>query len=237
MNEWKRLTKEVRQLREKQNELYSYMTTAERMSTEGNIETLKHRYERAVIDGVVSDWNVAKQGVLTAQERVKAEIAAERRRWDDTKLSASLQSVKLLTDQAFSAAGGDMREAAKRLDALYQDYYGSGDLHKQRAAVEMFSGLRGKSLDEDGILINQLATQARRDAAGLRTTPSLQRAHEEMAQAVEGLNAAEAEIVQADKDMGWSFPNGEVGNFALAKTLGKVVQDENQFFTFDGEMK
>lgn len=236
MARWQELTKEVRKLVDHESEYYSYMSVYEKSAIEGQIAKLQQQYGQAVVNGALSEWNQAKRFVLDAQKNIEIEKQAERRRWDDSKLSASLQSVKALVDASYSAAAGNMDEAAKRLQNVYQDYYGSGDLHKQRAAVEIFGGLKaGKDIPvEDGMKINTLAQQAQRDAPSLRSTPGLEKAHKTMENAVNGLDQARQTIVQADIDMGWTRPNGEMGQYPFAKAVASAKQDRaTGFFTFE----
>lgn len=109
---------------------------------------------------VIGEFHAAIKGYKKAEELQQAERAKEINRFDSGKLNAEMQLIQARVNNAMSQITNNLRgdSVAARLQNIYAEAVQSGDIHKQRAAVEVM-----KSVSVGGperLQVNQLARDA-----------------------------------------------------------------------------
>lgn len=202
--DWRETLKAFQTEREDFTRRESIMTPYERVTISEYLGEERRRIGPVVIAGAKAEWDSAIEATRRALARVEEAKAAEARRWDAGKLGAELNLYKTLTDLALqsSPAGGVTVE--QRLRAIYQDAKSSGDNYKLRAAAEVFASLGGKLGGdlEKRMTANRLVIDAQNDLAETRKYSELDAAHNQAAEAVEGLNQARRVMVETGEVLG-----------------------------------
>ena len=156
------------------------------------------------------------------------------------KLAGEMDAIKKMVDMAVSNSNGQNNvfsgESARvtpKLQRIYQDAMASGNLHTQRAACEVFSGLLNQMPRhvEDKSDVNGLARGAARDLENLRFT-------DEMVNALDERNKVTAEIAELRKeifDASIALDEGDANNIFYSGIFRGIL---NQYKPLeDGSMR
>lgn len=228
---WRDKVKDLKAGRAEYGKVYSIMTDFERMAVERSIAEYKKNNEPSILAGAFSEYHAAMNKVNAAVVKVKTAKEHERARWDASKLSAEMSVTENLVKIAINKPDVDPKNPLiDRLKTIYQDIHESGDLYKQRAAAEVFTGLvgmiGGNNLDLRASA-NWLAKQAEKDALQSRDFPELNTAMEEIEAASKEFNQSKQALWQLDYDLGDQNPNGTIGNWSIRTELQKTVFNDD----------
>lgn len=230
-NAWRDRLAEIKAARDEYKSIESIAGPGERVLFSKSINEKIAEVENMIIQGALSEFQSAVDQWHDANKKLQTAKNDEVKRWSAEKINAEMTMAESLVKNAVrSSTGGQLEpDVLPRLRSMYQEAYNSGDLYKQRAYAEVFTGLAGM-VGNDGearLLANRLSKQARRDARAVRVTPELEKADQAAAAAVEGINKAKSTLFEVDDSMGWTKFNGEIGNFQLYTELQRIKTGGN----------
>ena len=206
---------------------YGQMTDYERSYHARELNDYQEAYEPYILGGALSEWHDTCDRVIQAFDNVKKAQADEVKRFDGQKLAGEMSVINMLVDNALSVNGLD-NYSIPVIESIYDEYMSSGDLHKQRAAGEVFKGLSSHDLGNDldlKLKVNKLITRAKEDLVKVRSYKPLDKAEDEARQAVNELNGAKSMLFEIDMGLGYTLPNGLMGHSQLVKAIRDRVDN------------
>lgn len=221
---WRDRLAAIREARREYQEYENLMTHYERAVITREINARREQHEAAILAGALAEWHQAADHAAAALAKVEQAKGREAARWDAGRLAGEMQVVRMLVDSA--VAGGLNDTSSKRLEQVYQDAERSGDPYKLRACGEVLAGLSVPSGDfEARRAANRLAQAGLRAAEQARAFPELDQAQQAAAEAIQGLNEAKRTLLDVDDGLGYTRPNGEIGNFTILRSIQKRVDE------------
>lgn len=210
----------------KQNE--NIMTAYEKLLVGKDIAEKQNLLESTILAGALQEWHSVCDEAADALAKVEKAKSKEAARWDAGKMTSEMQMINMLVDQTLAPSGLDS-DSLPKLQAIYQDAKISGDQHRIRAAAEVFSGLLGHKIGNDfeqRKQANRLAQIANDDARAVRSMPELENANKEAMEAFERANNARAMLFDVDSALGYTRPNGMIGNYDIEKAINSRINNE-----------
>jgi hypothetical protein len=204
------------------------MTEYERGAIARDIKRLSEAVFPAVAGAVIAEFKSAIADYQKSLEAIDTARKAEIGRFDSGRLNAEMQLIRTRVELAFQKdvnphRGADT-PASKRLAEIYGEAAQSDDLHKRRAAIEIFKSLPlPAGNQEERIAINALAKSAEAAESGLRDTPELQQARQHRTAALDALGAKQQRLVDVSREMGSGDPRDPFAASAFAKAY-KLVE-------------
>jgi hypothetical protein len=189
---------------------------------------------------VIGEFKAAIKAYQDAEAGVDKARTAEINRFDSAKLNTELQLLQARVDLAYQKdvnphRGADT-PASKRLAEIFAEAVHSDDLHKQRAAVEVFKAIRlPAGPQEERILVNQLAKDAEAAEPGLRDTAELHQARQNRTEALDKLGAKREHLDKVSRLLGMGGIDDALspGPFAKAARMVQRVNGELRIYEED----
>jgi hypothetical protein len=178
---------------------------------------------------VIGEWKGTITKYQEAQKRMKAERSAEINRWDSAKLNAEMDLFQRRVDMVLKAGSdplhGDAPISAK-IQQVYNDALQSGDIHKQRAAVEVIKTVTGRiQAGQEKIAVNQLARDAEKVELELMQTEGTRKAQAELVQAENELITRRANLDKVSQVLGMGGIDDVFATSPFAKAASLVERD------------
>lgn len=232
---WRDRLEELKTAHSEYAKLEPMMTEVERILIGKSISEKQAEVHDYIMQGARVEWQYAINQYAQAKKSLQDAKNREVSRWEASRLNAEMETAeRLVTKAVQSSTGGRLDpKIMPRLKAMYDDAQNSGDIYKMRAMAEVFTGLPamvGNDFD-DRMYAHRLSQQAQKDARAVRVTLELEKADRETKEAVDMLNQAKSTLLEVDEGMGYTKPNGEVGNWDLFKELNRVRTNQ------DGEIE
>jgi hypothetical protein len=140
----------------------------------------------------------------SAQAKVQEERAKEANRFDTARLNQELQliqtRVKLAMEGETNLLDAGNVPISARLQAVYDEAMQSGDIHRQRAAVEVLKATSAHG--QERIAVNALAKSAERAERDLRQTEATRTAAQDLQGAADALEAKRAHLDKTSQLLG-----------------------------------
>ena len=208
------------------------MTEYERSAITRDLKARSEAIFPAVAGAVIAEFRGAIAGYQKSMEAIDRARTAEINRFDSAKFNTELQTiqsrVKLAYEQDVNPMRGADTPASQRLAAIYAEAVQSGDLTRQRAAVEVFKALPLPPGDEqERIAINDLAKNAEATEPKLRDTPELAQARQARTAALDALGAKQQQLVEVSQQLGAGDPRDPFAGSAFAQAYKLVEWPRN----------
>jgi hypothetical protein len=199
----------------------------------------RDRIAPAIVRGVVIEFQGEISKVQERQARLAEQKQREAKRWDFAKLDGERRALQGMIDtinqrDGFALGGGP--DKVDRLRTLWAECMTSGDLHRARAAAEIFAGLSDMNLtgnDKRGLPMNRavvgLTIEAKAKAGEIRTTPDLEAEAVKLDESIGALINKRAELRDVAIALGESDPAGALsGGSELARNYRQVGVDHGE---------
>jgi len=229
--DWRSVVKELKSAADELNQYQEVMTPYERSVITRSIAAKQEEAGSRVISSALTEWK-AQLGVYQDKDKALNRAKTEEiRRWDSQKLAVEISAIQSLVDLAISTQSqnpmaGKHGEISSRLKMIYHDAKESGNLHRQRAAAEVFKGLRNAKVPKDDMPnLGVMAQQAEKDLLDIRVTDEMIDTLEERDAAVRAVLALKGELAEASKALGQGEVNELFGSGPFTKAL-KMAQLE-----------
>ena len=177
---------------------------------------------------VIGEWKSAIQNYKNAQETINAERAKEINRFDSAKFNAELQNINARVTMAMNADVNELRNDPKpsaKIAAIYSEAIQSGDLHKQRAAVEVIKSLPLPTLPSERVAINQMIQNAAAAEQSLRQTEGTIKAQQQAAQALNDIAIKKEKLNKVSQVLGMGSIDDVFSTSPFAKAARLVERD------------
>jgi hypothetical protein len=242
INTWQDAVKDLDEANQQFKKLYSIMTPLEKHFVTEQIAETREKYRRAIEEGAIAQHTEAINNLKSKLARVESERRILANSWNQHELSAALQVAEMRINHA--AKAGDLDS----LKAIYQEAKESGDRVKQRAVAEAMQNVTEKfptaAQDSHGESmrrsVNLMEKQAARELQKLQTSQGLEEAHKAAAQAVQQLDDARRQMVNAndamsDRNLSLNQTLSIPLNMSFEKALERCTQDQSGNFHFKEE--
>lgn len=225
---WQDSLKELESARSEYAKYAGIMTEFERQAIQKKINEFVDSIQPKVLAGAFAEFEGTVKGVQDKESELDKAKANEVKRWDAAKLNAEMQFVKTQIENKLKTSGVSVSDPAivSHLKGIYTEAKQSGDLHKQRAAAEVFSGLQSyvnPALKIDAVIV---ATGAKKDLEAIRSTPEIQAAEQAVNDKISELRQSQRTLMSIDRTLGYTQPNGELGCGEIIRELGRLRRDE-----------
>lgn len=236
---WRDHLKELKAAKEELYKNQAIMTPYERQTIGNSIKARAEAVAPRLQGGAIAEWKAAIEVYQDKAAAVEKARIAEINRWDNARLGAEIGAVKALVELALSGvnsnplAGGGFG-AAPRLERIYNEAQASGDLHKRRAAAEVFRSLDGANLKgdiTDRAAVSGLAHKAAQDLPGLRVTDGITRAIQERDAAAQGVYNLRSELNDVSLVMGYGDATGLFASGPIASAFRGVKFNNDHTLT------
>jgi hypothetical protein len=231
---WRDALAMIQRGRDELSQYAEIMTPYEVTTAQNGINSKVEQYRDIITQGILTEHEQAIENYQRAGEKVQKEISKEINHWDTGRLNDEIRLYETLVKQAISGgANGDVlrgdKTSASTLEALYKEAHDSGDMHKQRAAAEVFKNVLSlvPSGDPARIAANRVVQQAKQDLEGLRSTAGIEQAKQEQGEALNGLYEKREEVRQVSQALGDGDPAGPFAGGAFARALRRIEQDRS----------
>ena len=219
---WKDQLTEIREAKKIYRENAGIMTPFEQQVITRHIGQMQQSYFPTIVGGIIREQEYLISRATEAHQRIDQAKRSEVNRWQLNKIRENTDYLKSRVDALLGASRNPFApgsSASEELGKIYQEAQTSGDIHLQRAACEVFSGL-----PQTNRSLTDLRLQAERDLPALRETEEIKAAQVEAAQMWERLADKQAEIGEVAEVLG-----EPVGTFfasgPLAAAYKRVVVD------------
>jgi hypothetical protein len=216
---------QLKGLQEAKNEYAKYsniMTQFEQAAIQKTINDAQDKVEPAIINGAFAEFEQTVQKAQSIHAKIQKAKVNEINRWDAGKLASEMQVIEMLAKQVVKSPSMIPAETISRLKNIYAEAQQSGNMYKQRAAAEVFTGLLsivgGNDL-EQRIPADGLAQQAKRDAAKLRITPEMETAEREGNEAIQEVEKAKFMLEDVNRQLGYR------ANYEFKEELSRLQQE------------
>jgi len=225
---WQEAVKQLDEAKQQFKRLNGIMTPLEITFVRQELTEARERYRRAIENGVIGEHAAAVQNYQAKLEAINAEQRAITNSWDAAQLAAEMQVASMRIDAA--AKNADL----ETLQTIYQEAKDSGDRVKLRAAAEALqtatARIPAEAQDRHGEsmrrAVNLMQKRSADDLAGLRSSPTLEAAHQAAAETQAALIQAHEQIYQTAEVMDELAPNGSVIlNMNLSKEAERIHID------------
>ena len=177
---------------------------------------------------VIGEWKSAINNYKNAQAQIDAERTKEINRFDSAKFNAELQTINTRVNLALRADVNELKNDPKpsaKIAAIYSEAIQSGDLHKQRAAVEVIKSLPLPTLPSERIAINQMIQNAAAAEQSLRQTEGTIKAQQEAAQALNDIAVKKEKLNKVSQVLGMGSIDDVFSTSPFAKAARLVERD------------
>jgi hypothetical protein len=187
---------------------------------------------------VIGEFHQAIGKYKASEQLMQAERTKEINRFDSAKLNTEIQlmqtRVQMATQKDKNVLRGDNPGISAQLQQVYSEAIQSGDLHKQRAAIEVIKSVSLPGGQERGF-VNDLARQAERAEVEFRQTEGTRNAQQARMDALGELHAKHEQLDKVSQLLGMGAIDDPFnpGPFAKAAKMveftaeGPVIYDEN----------
>ena len=177
---------------------------------------------------VIGEWKSAINNYKNAQAQIDAERTKEINRFDSAKFNAELQTINTRVNLALRADVNELKNDPKpsaKIAAIYSEAIQSGDLHKQRAAVEVIKSLPLPTLQSERIAMNQMIQNAAAAEQSLRQTEGTIKAQQQAAQALNDIAAKKEKLNKVSQVLGMGSIDDVFSTSPFAKAARLVERD------------
>lgn len=245
-SEWRSKCKEIEAARKELKEYSGMMTDYERAIAQRAIREIIDQHGPYIIGNMVKELDKAREKFESARVGVNVAKIREINRWDAEKLMTEMNFIKARVEQAI-ASGGDggvfsnRPTTAAQMEIIYREAQLSGDLIKQRAACEVFSGIserapRGDS--EERSRINAISRQANSDLQRIRNdTPEIRAATQEAEGAWADYLKVNDEARAVNMTVNGEDPENPFAIGDISRTMRRVAVDRytNEVVIYDAD--
>ena len=234
-NTWKGSLNQIKEMRDNFKRNETIMTPYERVTNAGEIKRVTEMAFSLVAGGVIGEYRAAVAKAKDGIKGIERAKANEINRWKPDALRVEFENAKTLVGMAAGSKSSvfDRSSATKKIQTILEEAKASGDLHKQRAVLEVIQSLEPSSLDDKqaaAILIGQ----AKRDLDALRHPPEIDQAIQTAKAAWDAERAKRAEVIDASIALGNGNPTDFFADGAFAKIL-RTVEVKNGEVLFHDE--
>lgn len=225
---WKAALEEIKAGRQELRVYGDTMSEYERNVINRDLKARSEAIYPVAAGAVIGEYKAAIKSYQDSLAAIDAERTKEINRFDSAKFNTELQTIQARVELALKTDVNPLRAgdtlASKKLAAIYAEAIQSNDLHKQRAAVEVFKALPLPiGNPEERIVINQLAKDAEAAERKLRDTPALEKARQSRIAALDTLGAKQNQLIELSQELGSDDPRGMFASDAIAKAY-KLVE-------------
>lgn len=221
------------EIQDYQNELRQHgheMSAYERNTISRMIKARQEELIPKVGALVIGEWKSAIQNYKNAQEMISAERTKEINRFDSAKFNAELQTINTRVNMALRADVNELRNGTKpsaKVTAIYSEALQSGDIHKQRAAIEVIKTLPLSGDGPERIELNQLVRSAADAEIKFRQTEGTIKAQQEAAQALNDISAKKEKLDKVSQILGMGGVDDVFSTSPFAKAARLVERDRS----------
>ena len=177
---------------------------------------------------VIGEWKSAIQNYKNSMAQVDAEHTKEINRFDSAKFNVELQNVNMRVSMALKAdvnpIRGDSKPSAK-IEQIYNEAIQSGDIHKQRAAIEVIKTLPLSGTASERAELNQLIRSAADSEIKFRQTEGTIKAQQDHAQALNELGEKKEKLNKVSEVLGMGNVDDVFNSNPFAKAARLVERD------------
>jgi hypothetical protein len=178
---------------------------------------------------VIGEYKQSIEKYQAAQAKIEAEKVKEINRFDSTKFNNELQAlqarVKMTMDHPANPLRGKDKPVSVRIEEIYNEAIQSGDIHKQRAAIEVIKDIPITGNQDERIRINQLAKNAEAAEESLRQTEGTLKARAERTAAIDELDQRRETLNKVSTILGMGRADDGMNFNFFAKAYKQVQRD------------
>lgn len=194
---------------------------------------IKQRQEELtpIVGGqAVAEFREAIGAFQAAEKKIADERRKEINRFDTAKYNAELQAiqarVKMTVEHPKNIMDATEKPISQRLQQIYDEAIQSGDIHKQRAAVEVIKDMPVVgSQPEERMSVNFLAKTAAAKEAEVRQTDGILKAQQERQAALQELDQRRERLNTVSQALGMGRADDLMGFSFLARAYKQVQRD------------
>ena len=181
---------------------------------------------------VIGEYKQSIEKFKAAEAAIQAERAKEINRFDSSKNNAEIQPgsspIKMTLDHPKNINDATEKPVSKRLEEIYNEAMQSGDIHKQRAAVEILKDIPiVGTQQEERIAVNHLAKTAAAKEAEIRHTEGIVKAQEARQAALVELDERHEKLNKVSTVLGMGAADNPTNFHSFAKAYRQVQRDPN----------
>ena len=177
---------------------------------------------------VIGEYKQSIEKFKAAEAAIQTERAKEINRFDAVKFNAELQAMTARVNMTAQHTANPMANEApvsKRLEEIYSEAIQSGDIHKQRAAIEVIKTIPLSGNADERMRINQLAKNAERVEQQFRQTEGTLKAHEARQAALMELDERREKLNKVSMVLGMGAASDPMNFNFFAKAYKQVQRD------------
>ena len=177
---------------------------------------------------VIGEFKNAIGNYKNSLAQIEAEKAKEINRFDSTKFTTELQAVDMRVKMALNAPVNELKNDPKpsaRIAAIYSEAIQSGEIHKQRAAIEVIKDLPLPTDQNERVVINQISQNAKAAESNLRQTEGMIKAQQEKDRAFNELAAKKEKLDKVSQVLGMGSIDDVFSTSPFAKAARLVERD------------
>ena len=177
---------------------------------------------------VIGEYKQSIEKFKAAEAAIQTERAKEINRFDSAKFVNELQAMTTRVNMTVQhTANPATKEApvSKRLEDIFDEAIQSGDIHKQRAALEVLKNIPLSGTAEERMKINQLSKNAERAEQQFRQTEGTLKAHEARQAALTELDERREKLNKVSTVLGMGAADDPLNFNFFAKAYKQVQRD------------
>ena len=178
---------------------------------------------------VIGEFKQSIKKYQDAQDKINAERQAEINRFDSSKYNNELQAmqarVKMALEHQSNPLRGKDKPVSQAIEEIYNEAMQSGEIHKQRVAVEVMKNIPLPGNQQDRIKVNQLAKNAEAVEVKLRQTEGTIKAQQEAHTALLELDERRETINKVSTLLGMGPVDRPFNNNAFTRAYNQVQRD------------
>jgi hypothetical protein len=181
---------------------------------------------------VISEYKQSIEKFKAAEATIQAERTKEINRFDSSKYNAEFQAIssriKMTLDHPKNINDATEKSVSKRLEEIYNEAIQSGDIHKQRAAVEILKDIPiVGSQQEERIRVNNLAKTAAAKEAEIRQTEGIVKAQQARHAALLELDERHEKLNKVSVILGLGEVTAGYANNPFSRAWKQAQRDPN----------
>ena len=179
---------------------------------------------------VIGEYKQSIEKFKAAEAAIQTERAKEINRFDTVKFNAELQAMTTRVNMTAQHTANPMSKEApvsKRLEDIYSEAIQSGDIHKQRAAIEVIKTIPLSGNADERIRINNLSKNAERAEQQFRQTEGTLKAHEARQAALIDLDTKHEKLSKVSEVLGMGSATDPFNTNPFAKAYKQVQRDRD----------
>ena len=178
---------------------------------------------------VIGEYKQSIEKFKAAEKAIQAEKAKEINRFDTVKFNAELQAMTARVNMTVQhTPNPNTKEApvSKRLEEIGEEAIQSGDIHKQRAYIEVLKTIPLSGNPDERVRINQLAKNAERAEVQFRQTEGTLKAQQARQAALLELDERREKLNKVSTVLGMGAADDPTNSNFFAKAYKQVQRDK-----------